>query len=181
MRSRKRVGFPLFSITQSPNHPITGFTFIELIFVTVVLGLLLAAAIPRMQQGWVSFQTEQAAFELAQTLRVARVVAITQSQPVIWTWDAQTRQVALGGPTQDDTITPLAGRAGRPYRVASPISLTIKSEGAPNSRLQCFPDGTCDAASIVLSNRTASRYCVTVDGSTGRVVVQRTALASSCS
>lgn len=159
---------------------ITGFTFIELIFVTVVLGLLFAAAIPRMQQGWVSFQTEQAAFELAQTLRIARVLAVTQSQPVIWTWNAQTRQVALGQPAQDDTMTPLAGRAGRPYLLARSLSLTMKPEGMLNSRLQFFPDGTCDAASIVLSHRAVSRYCITMDGSTGRVVVQRTALASSC-
>lgn len=158
-----------------------GFTFIELIFVTVVLGLLLAAAIPRMQQGWVTFQTEQAAFELAQTLRIARVLAITQSQPVIWTWNAQTRQVALGRPAQDDTLAPLAGRAGRPYLLARPMSLTIEPEGTPNARFQFFPDGTCDAASIMLSNRLASHYCIAVDGSTGRVVVQRTALASSCS
>ena len=57
-----------------------GFTLIELILVSVVLSILLAAAAPRFQQTAQRLRAEQSAFECAQLLRMAHERAIAEGE-----------------------------------------------------------------------------------------------------
>ncbi len=147
-----------------------GFTLIELIFVMVILGWLLVAAMPRLRQGWTALEMERTAFELAQMLRTARVLAITTNQPITWTWNADTRRAVLQQAT--DPPTPLTGRLGRPRAVPQEVALSVLQSEQPVERITFLPDGTSQSTMLLIGDAFAPRSRVTVDGSTSQVAVR---------
>jgi len=139
--------------------------------VALVLGLLLASAPPRLQRGWARVQMERTAFELAQSLRTARTVAITQSQPVEWVWDSDARAVWLGAQQPDGSTAPLPGRFGQPHPVPVDVDLTVVQSGQPVQQVTFLPNGTSQSTTLLIGDPTAPRYQVAVNGSTSQVVV----------
>lgn len=150
----------------------SGFTFIELVFVTLVLGILLVAALPSIQRGWSTLQMERTTFVLAQTLRTARTLAITQGRPIDWIWDAQAREVRLS--SQPATGEPVAvpGRLGAPRVIPAAIELAVLQRGQPVERISFFPDGTSQSTSLLIGGTSAPRYQIALNGSTSQVVVR---------
>ncbi len=152
------------------------FTFIELVFVTVVLGVLAVLAIPRMQQTWAHLQAERTAFEQAQLLRTARTIAIAQSEVVEWVWDGQAHRVWLGRQQADGSVAPLAGRFGHPRSLPEDVELTIVQPAESSDRVSFFPDGTSQSVTLVIGGKSLPRYQIVVDETTGQVAVQAASL-----
>jgi len=169
MRNSNRPGH---SITQSLDHSITGFTFIELIFVTLVLGLLLVSAVPRMRLGWTSLVTERTTFDLAQTLRSARTLAVNQAQPIEWAWDPEARRVNLNALQADGSAVPIPGRLGHSHAVPEQITLSVMQDGESVERVNFFPDGTSQTTTLLIGQTSAPRYQISLDGSTSHVTVR---------
>lgn len=151
-----------------------GFTFIELVFVALMLGVLTLAVAPRFQQEWSRLQAERTAVSLAQMLRTARTLAVAQSRPVQWVWQSDTRRVWLGTQEEDGSITPLSGRLGRAQTVPEPVGLTVMQQERSVTEVGFFPDGTSQATLLRISERNVPRYQVAVDGTTGQVAVAPT-------
>ena len=174
--------------TESPASSVfrtsrAGFTFLELLVVALTLGLLVGLAAPRLRQSWVSFQTERTAFNIAQSLRAARTLAVTESQPVDWLWDQASRQFCLGSPEIADCAHPnRSDRFGHSHRLEPFLQLTITREDAgehePISRISFWPNGTSQATTILVSHEARARYQLTVESATGQVAVRKTGLST---
>jgi prepilin-type N-terminal cleavage/methylation domain-containing protein len=163
-----------FPIPHSPFK--RGFTFIELIFVTLALGLLVLTATPRIRQAWVRLQIERTAFFLAQMLRTARTLAITNSQPIAWVWDPAGRRVWLGTQHDDDLPDPLSGRFGRPHPIPEQVRLSVMRDEEAVAQVNFFPNGTSQPTTVLISDPLVPRYQIAVDETTGQVVVKQTSL-----
>ncbi|MBI3312400.1 MAG: GspH/FimT family pseudopilin [Candidatus Omnitrophica bacterium] len=149
-----------------------GFTFIELVFVTLLLGLLAVSALPRFEQEWSHLQAERMALSLAQMLRTARALAITQSRPIEWVWQSDTRRVWLGTSEEDGSIEPLSGRFGRAQPVPEPVGIVVTQQDGSLASVSFFPDGTSQPALLRITERDVPRYQIAVDGTTGQVAVK---------
>ena len=148
--------------------------------VALTLGLLVGLAAPRLRQSWVSFQTERTAFNIAQSLRAARTLAVTESQPVDWLWDQASRQFCLGSPEIADCAHPnRSDRFGRPHELEPFLQLTITREDVwesePVVRISFWPNGTSQATTILVGDQTHARYHLTVESATGQVAVRKAA------
>ena len=154
------------------DHVQGGFTFIELVFVALILGLLLASVLPRVQQSWAGLQAERTAFELAQSLRTARTLAVAQGRPVEWHWDAEARRVSLKTAGADGTSESVTGRLGRPRTIPDQVTLTVLQDEQGVAHVNFFPDGTSEPTTLLISDATSPRHQITVDETTSQVVVQ---------
>ena len=162
------------------NSRVAGFTLLELVLVTAALVILIATAVPNIQHGWAALQTERTAFTVAQTLRSARTLAIASSASVAWVWDAEARQVCLGGPTARRCATDhLGDRLASPRRIPEPIQMTATRQDQPVAQVTFFPDGTSQPTTFLISSPGASRYRITVDATTSQVAVQLDAAADA--
>ena len=82
---------PLFS------RPRAGFTFVELVLVIMLFGVLAGVAAPRYQEAIAAVNLGAAAKRVAADLRRARSVATTTATPVTVTFDPATASYASAG------------------------------------------------------------------------------------
>ena len=108
-----------------------GFTLIELALVAVILAILAAAAIPRLQQTALRLRVEQAASELAQLLRAAHEQAVASGEEMVWVWDPQASRARVAPAGEEEGAAAPAGAAFRsaalPERRSIPVSRQRKS------------------------------------------------------
>jgi len=149
-----------------------GFTLLELILVALVLAVLLGGALPQFRQRWVGLQVERVAFELAQSLRAARALAVTQGTPVAWIWDPDDREVWLGTPQDGGAVVPVPGRLGRPRALPDRVTLVVLQEAQPVERVSFFPDGTSQPTELRVGHEDIVRYSIDVYQATGRVLLK---------
>ena len=164
----------------------TGFTLIEVILVSVLVGILLVAAVPKFAQTSERLRVEHLTFEFAQLLRYAHERAVAQGQTVVWAWNPAARRAQLYDVVESDSRIASAAIDERVARSAAlPEGITLRFERAPDDvegSVQCpdgvptdadcvhfFPDGTSDPTTLMLGLRELT-YTVSVDGTTGQVV-----------
>ena len=152
---------------------------------TVVMALLLTAAIPRFRQTADRLRVEQAAFAVAQGLRTAHELAIAEGREVLWVWEAGTRRTrTLQQDAADGGVEPLqwADRSleRRPLLdegISLRIDYAAESLGCPqglSSDSACIAflaDGSGERADVLVSGG-GTTYTVTVDGATGSARVR---------
>jgi MSHA pilin protein MshC len=105
-----------------------GFTFIELVLVLVVVGILTAVAAPRMIDR-TAFQTHGAAAEVRTALRYAQKLAMAKNREVCVTRTATptlalTFSLTAGGPCNQAVLRP---DGGGNYVVTPPGGITLTS------------------------------------------------------
>src|SRR3989338_9099966 len=148
------------------NHQCAGFTLVELIVVAVIMGILLVGVAPRLRQTAERLRAEQAAFEIAQSLRYAHAQAVTQARTVRWSWDAGTHHAQLQLESDGGTAEPLAPGVTLP----GGVDVSLTHDETPLDSLHFTPHGTTDPATILIEFA-AHRYQIQVDGITSRVDV----------
>jgi len=114
---------------------------------------------------------ERTAFQLAQMLRTARTLAITQGHPIQWFWDSQAQQASLVVQQTDGSMAAVSGRFGQPQPIPTHVELSVVQSGQPVTQIDFFPDGTSQTTSLLIGDTSASRYHVALDGPTSQVVV----------
>ena len=167
------------ALATASHRTLRAFTLIELALVAVVLVILVAAAIPRLQQTALRLRVEQAASELTQLLRAAHEQAVASGGETVWVWDADARRARVeaapptnvgggaGGADAAPAMEPLRSRA-----LPEGFSVQLLLDGAP---VEChcvrfFPEGTSEPATLTVSFQ-AHVMTATVDETTGHVVL----------
>jgi prepilin-type N-terminal cleavage/methylation domain-containing protein len=76
-------------MNRSRRHPRAGFTFIEIMFVVVILTTLAALSFPRMKGTFFKARVNKAARDVVGTLRMARNTAVVREKPCEVRLDAE--------------------------------------------------------------------------------------------
>ena len=139
--------------------------------VTVVIAVLLTAAVPRLQQTAQRMRAEQAAFEMAQLLRAAHEQAVVCGYETVWVWEGESRRARIESASGSSD-----GTAGVINSAPLPAGLTLSlsRDGAP-VECQCvrfFPEGTSESSTLTVTLHEEA-FTATVDEATGQVRVNR--------
>ncbi len=135
-----------------------------------VLGIILAASIPRFAETTERLRTERTAFELVQHLRYAREQAVALGATVIWAWDEETRRAALSRVLDDGSTASLTDRWSKSSAAPEGVTVTVVREGVDDSvdTISFARDGTAQGTTLTVSHRNAS-YTLTINATTGQV------------
>lgn len=168
-------------MTTSPpgSEARAGFTLVELIIICVILAILLAASVPRLQPAAQRLRTEQTAVGLAQWLRLARERAVSESRAIVWGWHEDARRVRLelvpedGAAADDEAAQGEALLPSQGPAVSADVAIEVLRDGeAVACRcVRFFPDGTSESAVITVDSA-AARYAITVHEATGDIVLE---------
>jgi len=88
MRIPKMVKFQMDTFTGRSRRVQKGFTFIEIVIVLLVMGIMATMALPSLQSGLETSKLSAAAGEIAAALEYAQLAAMTTGQQVRITVDA---------------------------------------------------------------------------------------------
>ena len=160
-------------ISRPPNNVAgrpRGFTFIELMFVMITLGIVMAAVLPRFGESFDRLRTERVAFETAQLLRYAQSTAVVQRQVIECSLESEGRPLALGI-RRGDELTPLADRWAKGRPIPEPVRLAMTRDESKEDAVSFFPDGTSDGATIAVGDESGSAFQIAVDAATGQVTI----------
>ena len=167
--------------TTSPTSKSSGgFTFIELMFVVITIGIITAAIVPRFGPSLQRVQTERAAFELAGVLRYAQAAAIRQRQPVyVLVREAKQGRRQLGLALEPDgPWLPDRYATARPLPEGATLEIQRQGESVDDRQPLAFlPDGTSQSAVLALADPRGGTYRITIDETTGQVAVAAGAAA----
>jgi prepilin-type N-terminal cleavage/methylation domain-containing protein len=134
-----------------------GFTLLELIMTLIILGIILAMAVPSFLQWRKNLAYRTTAREVVAALREARSRAITDNQPHQVIFDSVNKQYRLADYTTWTSLTPdvslYTGPTTTPYVV------------------QYNPNGTSSGGTINVQDLEGTQRFLIVVNSTGRVVV----------
>ena len=146
----------------------------------IVLGIVTVSVMPRFRSRWLRFQDERAAFTVAQFLRAARSLAVTESHPMAWILNEDSHRMWIAEEHDDGSTQPVPGSLGAPRQLPEAVTLHALREDHAVDRIDFFPDGTAQPTTVVIGDDPAApSYHITVDAATGQVTVSSPALPAA--
>ena len=148
------------------RSPRPGFTFVEIILVIAIMGILIGVALPRMQRTLGAARLQSYAQEICTLARRLQGEAIVRSRAYCLVFDKEqnTFQARLpaGGRLQD-----VPGRLGRAWGVRDGISVRIE----PQDSLETFfyPDGSTDPVKIFFTDTYGDDITLWLQGASGQI------------
>ena len=155
------------------RHCRFGFTLIEVILIAAVIGILLAASIPKFQQTAQRLRAEQAAFGLTQLLRFSHELSVTDGAEVVWAWEGIGRTIGIWERGDEEGAWSDRSPSSR-AALGEAVSLAVEHRAPPlgcpepvaaSACVHFFPDGTSEPATVMVQVDNHS-YRVTVDAAT---------------
>lgn len=152
---------PAVTHRRLPGRRPSGFTLIEMIVVLAVVGIIMALALPKLDQGAARRRLAVCAHDLAAALRLSRNRAVAENRPTQFV-------VRDGSYGMVD--------AHRSERVPQDVSLMFVDNGEASKPRRAgaigfYPDGSSTGGGALLGAENV-RYLVLVDWLTGNVVIQ---------
>lgn len=152
-----------------------GFTYLELIIVLVILAMVTATAVPRLQGSAARLSLQQAQDTLISHLRYARSRAVAQRQPVqllVAEGAAPSYQLQVPESGTQGVWAPIPGRFGRSRRLPDQATLEVRwPDGRPRTpaAVVFYPNGRADPAQLIVRGPRAATTTITIEPATGQI------------
>jgi prepilin-type N-terminal cleavage/methylation domain-containing protein len=160
-----------------------GFTFIELLVVTVLIAILAGSSIHGTARTFKKMQVERAAREILLSAQFARIQAIESQRSCRLILDKSTRSLMVLATIPERTYAVVRNAYARPFQFADEveyemIAITptrppedLTQETALETTITFRPDGSADGAVIQVGNGT-THYTIYVSSATGSARVE---------
>lgn len=165
-----------------------GFTFVELMLVIVLIGVMIVLAAPRMRSTFSGLEVAGFAKKTAALMRYAQSKAIAEREMIylIYKERGQTEKEMVfylakydsPPPPQEKKLSPVDER----YNLVVPSAITINinkenppgpPDNLPKDAVSAFsPDSTIQGAKIIISNEVQKFKIVTTQGGIGRISIE---------
>ena len=149
-----------------------GFTLTELMVVTLVLGLTLAASVPSFSRFMQSSNLDSASKQVAGHMKLARSTAIAEGVPYLVQWSNVNWYFIIRDDNEDGNFT-----GGEPYTGPYwfPKGITSQNpQGFLNINIGFLPNGTTSQqCSWELVNNKQHTITMTLLSSTGQVLIDK--------
>lgn len=166
-KTHRKTGF--FFNRQSPigNRQSPGFTFAEILLVTLIIMLITAFSVPLFKRTYDHLQYRNTIENFVTLCTYAREAAILQRTPLWICVDIRSNSFWLGKYYETDRgreFLRFQGKYGRPQSVPERVVLSSTREKIP-----FFPDGRSERTTVTFRDRSGDQTRVRIKEITGRV------------
>ncbi len=147
-----------------------GFTFIELMLVTAIIGILAGLSIPLFRRTFSDIQLTTSSQGIVSLARYARQRAIIERSPYRLNLDVDKNRYWLNrlklSSKEDREFEDVEGKFGKVYFLPREITIFSKSP-----HISFYPDGSSDKVNISLTNVNGKTNKLTTKGPRGSVKI----------
>ena len=153
-----------------PKRTKAGFTFIELMLVTVIIGIIISISTPLFQRTFDAIQLENLAANLTKLMQYSREKAIVERLQYRIVFDIYRGQYRLE--VEEDPLNNpgefyrLKSRWGKENSIPEGISLEMEKNA-----INFYPDGRISQSTIYLTNKNGKTYTLITERTLGRVQI----------
>ncbi|MCM8797231.1 MAG: prepilin-type N-terminal cleavage/methylation domain-containing protein [Candidatus Omnitrophica bacterium] len=143
------------------------FTFIELLIVIIIIGVLSVLAVPRFKNTFDSLQLRDSAKDIYYLLQYLQASAVAQSKIFCLNIDTEHGRFQAVYWEGEEGFKNLENRFGKVYSVPNGINVTVSPVDKTNI---CFyPDGNTDKTTITFENKQKDVVSLSVKGTTNEI------------
>lgn len=137
-----------------------GFTFIELVLVTIIMLILLGFSTPFFKKPFANLQLKRTTQDLMQLMRYVQAKAIAQRElhQINLDFSKSSFWASIKKDDSSGELRRLSGRWGKTFQTPEGISIASES-----SVITFYPNGSSDKAEIKISNITGEAFIITTD------------------
>ncbi|MDD5195853.1 MAG: prepilin-type N-terminal cleavage/methylation domain-containing protein [Candidatus Omnitrophica bacterium] len=153
------------------NNP--SFTFIELLVVIVIAGILIAIAVPNFRKTFDNFELDNFVKELYYRCRYLKEMAVNQGKIYCLKIIRDANQVQfqpMYKNTQGTWVSP-GTRLGKPYIMPRALSIGSMEPGRIDG-IYFYPDGSVDPVAISFQNKFKNKLTLIIKGAAGDIQIK---------
>ncbi len=145
------------------------FTFIELLIVIIIIGILTGLSIPALRKTIDTFELDNFTKDIFYLTHYLQTAAISESKIYSLNIIPDKGELWAAFKAEDD-FERLKGRFGRIYKISKNLTLSIVPE--QKQAVYFYPDGSIDKAEIILTNKYGKKASLVMSGRGSVVKIQ---------
>ncbi|MCM8780833.1 MAG: hypothetical protein NC908_02785 [Candidatus Omnitrophica bacterium] len=141
-------------------------TFIELLLVTFIIGIIAAVSIPAFRKTFNNLELKSFSGQLQSFIRYLQQRSLAEAKIIYLRIDNETKR--CWAEMKDGQVNVL-----KSYSIPKGIEVKIIIEDTSTQRIVFYPDGQLDSATIKLTNPEKREIILNIQGAIGKVKVQQ--------
>lgn len=140
-----------------------GFTFIELMLVAILIGIVVGISTPIFRRTFGHLQLDDTCHNIAKLMRYAQQRAVVEREAYRLRFDSsrgtywlEVEKAEVDPLRTSKAFVPIRGRFGKRYPIPRGIVVTFKEEDV--TAITFYPDGRADNVTIYVSDQKANAY-----------------------
>lgn len=144
-------------------------TFIELLIVVIIIGVLSGLAVPRFKTTFETLSLENYVKDVYYLGRYLQTTASAQAKVFCLNIDKEKKELKASYQDEDKFI-PLTGRFGKAYKLPEGVSVVSDPETKPE--VYFYPDGGTDKVKLTFTNQYKKEISLLFQGAGGGIKIE---------